>query len=396
MIPPIWGQQAAQWLKLDCRNYRGDRPCSAGIDGVCPKECAAYEPLGHRILIIKLGALGDVIRTAALLPGLKAAYPSSQITWISRAGGVRVLSNHPLIDRLLPFDAETICHIEHERFDLCLSLDKEPGPTALAMRVDAADKRGIGLSPHGTTFPLNSECVHYFQLGLCNDLKFNHNEQSYQQLIYSALGLEYRGERYRLHPGQAEQMRAKAVWRSLHINDGDVVIGLNTGAGRVFANKNWPPDKFVALAHHLTLRPGWRVALLGGPDERELNKRIATDCPGVVNTGCGHTELEFAALLWRCDTIVTGDTMAMHVAIAGDVPTVVLFGPTCAPEIDLFGRGEQIVTALPCSPCYLRRCDKVPNCMDDISVTRVLTAVDHWATAKANARTSALPAEVPA
>ncbi len=73
--------------------------------------------------------------------------------------------------------------------------------------------------------------------------------------------------------------------------------------------------------------------------------------------------------------------MAMHMAVAGDVPCVVLFGPTCAQEIDLYGRGEKIVTALPCSPCYQRQCEQTPNCMDEISIERVLLAVQRWVVA---------------
>ena len=80
----------------------------------------------------------------------------------------------------------------------------------------------------------------------------------------------------------------------------------------------------------------------------------------------------------RCDVLVTGDTMALHVAIALDVPCVVLFGPTCQQEIDLYGRGEKLRTSLPCSPCYARRCNESPNCMDDISVERVWSAVARW------------------
>ena len=180
---PIWGEQAGQWLKLDCRNYRGDRPCAVGVAGVCPSECEKYSPMGHRILIIKLAALGDVIRTAALLPGLKEVWPQSHVTWVTRPNGARTLANHPLIDRLVALDAEALCHLEQERFDLCLCLDKEPGPAALAMRVDARERRGIGLSPQGTVYPLNPECVPYFQLGLDNELKFKRNKKTYQQLI---------------------------------------------------------------------------------------------------------------------------------------------------------------------------------------------------------------------
>lgn len=375
---PMWGDQAGQFLKLDCRNYRGDRPCAVGVPGVCPTECARYSPMEYRILVIKLGALGDVIRTTALLPGLKDAWPQSHITWVTRPNGARMLANHPLIDRLLPLDAESLVHLEHERFDLCLSLDKEPGPTALAMRVDAREKRGIGLSAYGTVYPLNAECVPYFQLGLDDDLKFQRNRKSYPQLLYEAMGLEYRGQPYRLYPSRAQQARAERLWHELRVAPGEVVVGLNTGAGRVFANKNWPPEKFVTLAQHVIARHGWRVALLGGRDERDTNAAIAQACPGALDTGGHHAELEFAALVRRCDVLVTGDTMAMHVAVAGDVPAVVLFGPTSAHEIDLYGRGEKIVTGLSCSPCYFRRCDMAPNCMDDIGVERVQAAVERW------------------
>nr|HPM25103.1 glycosyltransferase family 9 protein [Phycisphaerae bacterium] len=93
--------------------------------------------------------------------------------------------------------------------------------------------------------------------------------------------------------------------------------------------------------------------------------------------------------------LVTGDTMAMHVAIAGDVPTVALFGPTAAQEIDLYGRGEKVVTGLSCAPCYFRRCDLSPNCMDEISVERVLRAVQRWVAAgSTQARTVTATVEV--
>jgi ADP-heptose:LPS heptosyltransferase len=386
---PIWGPHAQRQLRLDCRHYRGDRPCAQGVQGVCPTECSAYTPQGTRIVVIKLGALGDVIRTTAILPGLKEAYPQSQITWVSRPAGVRALANHPLIDRLLPFDAETVCHLEYERFDLCLSLDKEPGPAALAMRIDAPERRGIGLSPHGSAYPLNEACAPYFELGLNDELKFHRNDKSYPQLVYEALELPYHGQRYALYPDEAAQARAARLWRQWGVADRDTVIGLNTGAGRVFANKNWPPQKFVELARHLQCEEGWQVALLGGPEEASLNAQIARACPGTIDTGCHHQELEFAAILQRCQVVVTGDTMGMHVAIAQQVPCVVLFGPTCHQEIDLAGRGEKLQTALDCAPCYRRRCDKTPNCMDDISMDQVLAAVRRWVTAGLHASPAA-------
>jgi len=342
--------------------------------------------MGRRVLIIKLAALGDVIRTTAILPVIKETHPDSHVTWVTRPAGTRMLANHPAIDRLLPFDAETLCHLEQEQFNLCLSLDKEPGPAGLAMRVHAADKRGIGLSRYGTVFPLNDECVPYFRLGLDDELKFHHNGKSYPELICEAVGLTYRRQPYRLYPGAANRRRAERCWKALGVRPHEVVIGLNTGAGRVFANKTWPLDKFVALARALTDRELGRVALLGGPDEADINERIARVCPSVLNTGCDQAELDFAALVERCNVVVTGDTMALHVAIACEVPAVALFGPTCAQEIDLFDRGTVVRTSLSCAPCYRRTCDYSPNCMDDISLEQVLTAVERWRMFSARSR----------
>lgn len=328
-----------------------------------------------RVLIIKLGALGDVVRTAALLPIVKRHWPVSHVTWVSRPAGIRMLTNHPQIDRLLPFDAESVCHLIAERFDVCLSLDKEPGPAGLAMRVNAADRRGIGLSDWGTPIPLNAECVEYFALGLDDKLKFHLNRKSYPQLIAESVGLDYRGERYALYPSARQRTAAAETWSGLGLDDGRPVIGLNTGAGRVFANKAFHADKWKLLAQRLVADGRYRVALFGGNDEITMNRELEAAVSGVVDVGGDHDELTFAALIERCSVLIAGDTMAMHVAIAMQRPVVALFGPTCEQEIDLFGRGEKLAAGLPCSPCYRRQCDFAPNCMDGIDLDAVIAAV---------------------
>jgi ADP-heptose:LPS heptosyltransferase len=61
----------------------------------------------------------------------------------------------------------------------------------------------------------------------------------------------------------------------------------------------------------------------------------------------------------------------MHIAIGLQVPVLVLMGPTCHREIELFGRGTMIVSDFDCSPCYLSRCPKENTCMDAISPEQV-------------------------
>jgi heptosyltransferase-2 len=76
-----------------------------------------------------------------------------------------------------------------------------------------------------------------------------------------------------------------------------------------------------------------------------------------------------------CDLIVTGDTLALHVAVALDKMVVALFGPTSAAEIDLYGRGVKLVSDAPCVGCYRTECDVLPTCMERISAQQVHGAI---------------------
>jgi heptosyltransferase-2 len=96
---------------------------------------------------------------------------------------------------------------------------------------------------------------------------------------------------------------------------------------------------------------------------------------GAAVDGGTHGLLDYAALVGLCDAIVTGDTMALHVAIALGVPVVAVFGPTVPQEIELFGRGRKVVSQIDCAPCYRRSCERSPSCMDGVSVDEVLAAL---------------------
>jgi heptosyltransferase-2 len=338
-------------------------------------RCPLYEPMGFRILIIKLGALGDIVRTACLLPTLKRTYPQSHITWISKDNGVRILSGHPMIDRLVTFDSAGILSITQQTFDLVLSCDKDPGPIALCNAVSSPDKRGICMSQWGTSQPCGVASEPYFELGLDDDLKFNGNSLSYPELIHSALGLDYVREPYRLFCDEASTARARNMFEPWRNASGGPIVGINTGAGSVYANKAPNRSRWIELCRELVAR-GYGVVLLGGPNEADDHAAIVEQAGwGVFSSGCNNTEQQFVAIVDQCDLIVTGDTLALHVAIAREVPVVALFGPTCAQEIDLFGLGTKIVSELDCAPCYRRECNKSPNCMDAISVERILAEV---------------------
>jgi heptosyltransferase-2 len=153
------------------------------------------------------------------------------------------------------------------------------------------------------------------------------------------------------------------------------LVGLNVGAGAVFANKAWTPAGYAELAGAVRERLGGTAIVLGGKDDRARAEEILRLAGGVTLDGGLHEVLDFAAIVGRLDALVTGDTLAMHIAIALGVPTVVLFGPSAPQEIELYGAGGKVVTPLDCAPCYRRRCDKAPSCMDAIEMESVYAAL---------------------
>ncbi len=361
-------------VALDCRHYIGDRPCR--FARTC-EGCLEYSPQGFRILILKTGALGDVLRTTILLGGIRRAYPHSHITWITAPGALPLIPSSK-VDRIWTLSPQTLFRLHVENFDLVLSLDKEPEVAALAMVASAPDKRGMGLDSRGAVYPLNREMAYYFRLGLDNPEKFHGNRRTYPDLLANAVGIPYDRESddYHLDIAPRDLETARRLLAGQGLSPTDPIVGLNTGAGGVFVNKDWTVLGYLELIRELE-KAKIPVLLLGGDRESTRNAEIARriTSPYVKEAGSNLSLGVFSALVSLCSVVVTGDTLGMHAALATGRSVVAIFGSTQPHEIELFGRGEKIVTPLSCSPCYRRSCDIHPSCMEVIDAACVYEAV---------------------
>ncbi|MCB9883305.1 MAG: glycosyltransferase family 9 protein [Planctomycetes bacterium] len=364
---------------LDCRHFVGDRPCAPHkTTGVHCPGCPHYDRIDHRTLIVKLAAAGDVLRTTSILPPLRRRHPGSQVTWVTASGAVPLLRKNPLIDRVLPFAGALPVELVRESFDLVINLDAAPDSCAIASAAQAVERKGFGANAMGRAVPLHDEALPWYRMGLDDELK-RRNTKSYPALLYEMLGYDDPVCPPSLHLEAVEVAFGAAFLERVGLASRRPVIGLNTGAGGRWELKKWTFEGYCRLIEKL-LEQDAGIVLLGGPEERERNEAFAARFPDrVADAGTNNTLREFAGIVNALDLVVTGDTLAMHVAMAREVPTVVLFGPTSAAEIEVFARGEKIVAEeLDCLCCYLMRCDKDPNCMNSISVDRVFDAVKRW------------------
>ncbi len=357
-------------VRFDCRFYLGDRPCE--WSGRC-EGCTRYSPMGTRILIIKLAAAGDVLRTTAVLPPLKRKYPASHITWVTDGNAVPFLRLNPYVDRVMPFGFSSYVELCGQSFDEIICLDKEPRAAALAGAIDAKRRLGYGLTEWGTIKPLGREARYDFELGLANERKFTENTRSAPDIYCEVAGVEYVADPYFLVLTDESLAHARRFLGAAEVRE--PLIGLNVGAGGVFANKAWTPENYAELARRTASELGGSALVLGGPDDRDRMLRVLELAGGCAIDGETHELMDFAAIVAHTDVLVTGDTMALHIAVAVGVPVVALFGPTVEQEIELYGRGRKIVSTAACSPCYRRKCDVSPTCMDQIPVSQVMDAL---------------------
>ncbi len=357
-------------IHYNCRHFLGHKPCR--FRRAC-EDCPDYSPVGKRVLIIKLAAMGDVLRTTPLLRGLRAKDPACEITWITEPHVIPMLQGIQEIDRLLPFTCETALQLEIEDFDEVYCFDKEPKATALAMKIHAKRKVGFGLSGLGKVIPLNEESEYTYRLGIDDSLKFQVNAKSYPELIFNCAGIPYTApQEYILPDLSAEIEDARIYLQRQGVHPHDLIIGLNTGAGDVFATKKWTEAGYIQLANRLVKELGARILLLGGPGEVERNRRIAAAARyPLMNTGNDHPIRRFSGIVGNCRLMVTGDTLAMHIAIGLKVPVLAIFGATCHQEIELYGRGAKVISDFECSPCYLSVCPNQTTCMDALSADSV-------------------------
>lgn len=357
-------------VRLDCRFYVGDRPCIHG--GPCD-GCEQYSLMGTRILIIKLAAAGDVLRATSVLPPLKRKYSESHVTWVADAGALPLVAGNPFVDRAMAMGFESWLVLSRERFDVAVCLDKEPRAAALLASVSADTKLGFGVSQWGSIEPLNDGARYDFALGLSNEMKFRGNEKTYPEIFCEIAELPYEGDPYSLFLPESSVEYARSWLERTRLSE--PLVGLNVGAGGVFANKAWTAEGYAELARRVASELGGSAVVLGGPDDRESARRVL-DLGGDATTDGGiHGLLDFASLVAVMDAVVTGDTMAMHMAIALEVPVVVLLGPTVAQEIAFYGPARLVVSDAECAPCYRRSCDVTPSCMDRIGVDAVMRAL---------------------
>jgi heptosyltransferase-2 len=356
---------------MDCRFYRGCAPCEPHKrDGRGCPGCDLYDPIIEHVLVIKLGAMGDVLRTTALLPDIAAAHVRPAISWIAGRESLDLPAGNPLVHRTVAADA-AMPVLASRRFAAVYTLDSSEEALALSRMAVAPLRRGYRSGPHGTAIgvePGGDDTL--FRIGL-NDAAKRANRRSYLELLSATAGLTYSGHR----PAIALRAETVDAVRSELADLPRPWIGVNAGASDRWEHKRWTQQHLTRFVARLCDER--MSTLLFGQGEDALSNRVLAQRFGphvrsIESTG--RVDRLFAAIA-EVDVLLTSDTLAMHAAWALRRRVVALFGPTSAAEIDLDPDDVKLRADLPCLGCYLHACDVERHCMELLTPERVFDAV---------------------
>jgi len=331
-----------------------------------------------RILIVKLGAIGDVLRTTAILPGLQKKHGRVEIDWLTAPASREVLERNSYLRRIFIWEERASIG----DYDIVIGLDDEMAACEFVTQVKAKEKIGVFLEKDKINYTPSAwfDMSRVSRLGLeqANRLK-KKNRQTYQQLMGELLGIGVAP--YIFNLSEDEINYGKAVIEKIGLPKGKSVVGINTGAGGRWQLKSWGSKPTIELIKRLRDEEGVYSLILGGEAERERNAKLAA-ATGMPEAG-NHSLRQFASIINQLPLVLSSDSLAMHLAIALRRRVIVFFGPTSAAEIELYGLGRKLQPQMDCLVCYKKKCDFSPNCMELLSVDSVLTALkEELATAR--------------
>lgn len=329
----------------------------------------------NRFLIVRLGALGDIIHGIPVAAALRNRYPQAHIDWMVDARYLELLDLVECLDRRIPVDPRdatrggrrsglfrTMRELRDNHYDACIDLQGLLKSALLARATGAT--RIIGLPRRHLREPLarlfytdspdTGTATHVIDKGLA---------------LLALLGVEDR----RVHfPISIPRTPAIESVIARFAPSGYVIV--NPGAA--WPNKRWPAERFGAVAAAIHGEFGLRSLVLWGPGEQPLASSVAAASAGAAEIAPPTSIPDMIGIARHGRLMISGDTGPLHIAGAVGTPIVALFGPTLPERNGPWSPQDISISRVSqCSCVYERRCRKPVPCIDDITIEEVVGAV---------------------
>jgi len=328
--------------------------------------------MARSILVVRLGALGDLVHALPAVAALRAAWPDARIDWLVDGRYAALLELVPAVDRTFVIGAQAgrpvlsvIRELRRARYDLAIDFQGLLKSAALARSAGARETAGFIAGQ--LREPLAG--VFYTRRVPADDS--GHVVRKNLSFV-EALGVGVREVTSPLKvtasalPGQ--------VRRLLKLDSEGRFAVINPGAG--WPNKRWPADRYGAIAAHLRVRYGMPSAVTWGAGEQALAGEVAAASDGAAGAAPPTAIADLVELARASAIFIAGDTGPMQLAAAVGTPVVGLFGPTNPLRNGPWNAADMWVSRFDDCECHhKRRCRRETPCINTITVEQVADAV---------------------
>jgi heptosyltransferase-1 len=319
-------------------------------------------------LIVRLGALGDIVHAIPVVSALREAFPSASIGWLVHPRFAPLLQLVEGLDRVHPLERRSGAHalreVRRERYGVCLDLQGLLKSAAVA-RLSGAN-RVIGFSR-----PLLRESAAVLAYTETGGHGGGHVIDKNLSLL-ALLGITATARRFPLRVPETPVVPCTRQILGIGVQEPFALI--NPGAA--WPNKRWPAERFGEVAGRLRDRLGLLTAVLWGPEEATLAASVARASSGAAHMAPQTTMVEMLALAQAARVMVSGDTGPLHLAAAAGTPAVGLYGPTPPGRNGPWDSRDEVVSSHDTCACvFKRQCTADIWCLERVTVDAVTEAV---------------------
>ena len=326
----------------------------------------------NKVLIVRLGSLGDIIHAVPAAMAIRRAYPRAEVDWLVDARHADLLDLVPVVQRRMVLDtsrlgsiARALRELRAGHYDVALDLQGLIKSAVLARVANA--RRVIGFP----SFLLREQAASVFYTETAGEPAAHVVYKNLSML--KAIGIRVPDLEFALDDRNPQI--AFEVRRRLQVGDRDPFAIINPGAA--WLNKRWPAVYFAEVAQALAHRYNMRSVVLWGPGEQQLAENVVAAAHGTAAVSPRTTIADLVSLTRAATIMISGDTGPLHVAGAVGTPLVGIFGPTDPARNGPWSEGDLTVSRFEACACrYQRRCRIQGWCLLDISPREVMELVD--------------------
>ena len=325
------------------------------------------------VLIVRLGALGDLVHTIPSAAALRGVFPGSRIDWLVDARHRAIVDLVTVVDRVVTLDRASVTgwidvtkRLRQGRYDVAIDLQGLLKSAVLARASGAARVLGFSI------WHLREKTARPFYTETDPGMPRVHAGHVIQKNLQLLRPLGVTSDRIafplaHVHSAALDQMRQTL--------GGERPFAL-INPGAEWPNKRRPAERFGHVAEFLRDVRGLPSFVLWGPGEEGLAGAVVDASGGAARIAPPTGLADLLAVSRAATVMISGDTGPLHVAAAAGTPTVSLFGPTDPLRNGPWSADDVSVSRFGACGChYERHCRKPSWCLDSVDVAELTAAI---------------------